>query len=193
MKLKLEQAEVIKAEKQNQEQNNQENKEDLLGSNKKGGISISFANKNPRGRPTRVKNLTQDKICKTEIAHNKLKANENNIKNNQINTLDFFMNSETAPSSKLQLQLNETSSNINAETFNLLENSKLESENKELDSNDINIAVFKSNIIHANPKYSLGGSKKKVTLKDYMFYLEKNRTLNIHQTILHKILAKINN
>lgn len=207
MKLKIEQNEMIKNEKNAKQEiqtnntlklNENHENNNVKEENKQKAISISFASKNPRGRPqTRVNNNNQIKVCKHEIAHNKLKADQNLKKIESKNTLEYFL-SETggtqASSNTNKLNNNDNMSNIQTETFNFYNDSKINDSviSKDLEMNsDFNIGIFKSNIINQNARIIIN-NKKRVSLKDLMFYFEKYRSANIHQEILHKIIAKSN-
>lgn len=169
---------------------------------KKPKVSISFANKNPRGRPqTRAKNNSQFKVCKNEIAYSKMKENDNIKKIETRNTLEYFLNETNNNTINTQnnlfanqSRLNDNLSNVQTETVNMYDSKVNESIlSKEIElNNELNINVFNSHIVPFNNKIP-NTHKKRITLKDYMLYLEKSRRSTVHQNILHKIISKLNN
>lgn len=210
MKLKIEQNEIIKNEKLNNinlESNNINNdekttkdvtkeKNDEKESKNKNGISISFTNKNPRGRPqTRVRDNSQYKVCKNAITDNKIKANENIKKIESKITLDYFLSEAGgAPQNSNVNKFNDNTSTFHTEVYNVNNDSKLnesfQSKDFDINNNEITVGIYRSNTINQNQKIPVG-NKRRILLKDYMFYLEKNRSNSIHQSILHKILTKL--
>jgi hypothetical protein len=210
MKLKIEQNEIIKNEKLNNinlennlsneektaKEANKEKTDDKDVIKAKTGISINFTNKNPRGRPqTRVRDNSQYKVCKNAISDNKIKASENIKKIESKITLDYFLSEAggTTQNSTTN-KFNDNLSNIHTETFNMNNDSKLNEsfQTKEFDinNNEFTLGIYKSNTTSQNPRLQIG-NKRRILLKDYMYYLEKNRSSSIHQSILHKIMTKI--
>ena len=60
-----------------------------------------------------------------------------------------------------------------------------------LDSNDLNLAIYKSQNISDNLKISSGG-RRRITLKDLVFYLEGQKRTPLQNLILHKAIMKMN-
>jgi hypothetical protein len=59
-----------------------------------------------------------------------------------------------------------------------------------LDSNDLNLAIYKSQNILDNLKISSGG-RRRITLKDLVFYLEGQKRTPLQNLILHKAIMKM--
>lgn len=150
-------------------------------------ISLSFRSSNPRGRPrSRHRQSKQMKVCKQEIAHNKVKADQMAKKTESKNTLDYFMsnmnNNMTSKPDNQSITHDQGESKINESVFSAgLENSN---------TSDINIGVFNSHEVFKNPKANI--PKRTIILKDLLFYLEKNKSISLHQLILYKLVTKIN-
>jgi hypothetical protein len=148
--------------------------------------SISFNLSNPRGRPkSSVKDNKKIKEYRKEINQSKLKA-EHKIKMvESINTLKFFMSEEPGI---------DTNSNFD----NRLESKASESHITDIEyghsySNIENIYgnIYKSHDVSKNSKVN-SSLKRIISLKDLMFYLERNKQTSYHQVLLFKIVSKIN-
>jgi hypothetical protein len=59
------------------------------------------------------------------------------------------------------------------------------------ESSDINMVIFKSQNILDNLKVNLG-ARKKITLKDFVFYLEGQKRTPLQNVLLHRAMIKMN-
>ena len=87
-------------------------------------------------------------------------------------------------------QHNNNFNNINNETHTKLSDLS-KSENPAIESNELFLTVYKSNIPNENAK-TTPDVKRRITLKDLIFYLEGNLKTPLHNFILHKAILKLN-
>jgi hypothetical protein len=58
------------------------------------------------------------------------------------------------------------------------------------DSNDVNLAIYKHHVVPENIKVNTG-NKRRITLKDFIFYLEGERKTPMSTILLHKAMMKL--
>lgn len=157
------------------------------GSNVK-SLKITFNQSNPRGRPrSRHRDSKQMKACKQEIQHNKAKADQRIKKTESKNTLAYFLNEQNQLTSKHSSSApgNEVGGN------EMISDPYYLKDQENSNPSEIHMSVFKSNIISNNNKENTG-LRKNISLKDLMFYLERNKQTYTHQIILYKLISKLN-
>jgi hypothetical protein len=59
------------------------------------------------------------------------------------------------------------------------------------DNNEVNLVIFKNQNVQDNLKVNTS-IKKKITLKDFVFYLESLKRSPLHNILLHKAIIKMN-
>jgi len=153
---------------------------------------------------TRKRDNQYMKLCKKEFEKTKLKEDKNRQKKESLNTLEFFLDkSKQKSESTFKGVDSEMTSNINEnQTVNQNINIIMETntKNSELSKNEnaieaateeIKLTVYKSHIPNENVK-SFPDIKRRITLKDLIFYLEENKKNNTQNFILHKAILKLN-
>ena len=86
-------------------------------------------------------------------------------------------------------QLNNNLNNI--ETHTKLSDNISKSENLACENNELFLTVYKSHIPNENQKTN-PDVKRRIILKDLIFYLEGNLRTPVHNFILHKAVLKLN-
>jgi hypothetical protein len=86
--------------------------------------------------------------------------------------------------------MDEMTSNKNESHFESYTKNSIHSE--QIESSDINMAVYKTHVIPENIKVNTGNSKRKITLKDFIFYLEGERRNPLNHILIHKAMMKLN-
>jgi hypothetical protein len=61
---------------------------------------------------------------------------------------------------------------------------------EQIDSNDINLVIYKNHVVPENIKVNVG-NKRRITLKDFIFYLENERRTPISTLLMHKAMMKL--
>lgn len=115
----------------------------------------------------------------------KLKA-EHKIKMvESINTLKFFMSEDPAidTNSNYDNRLESKASESNI--------TDLEYGNSHFNIENIYGNIYKSHDVSKNVKIN-SNTKRIISLKDLMYYLERNKHTSCHQILLFKIISKIN-
>lgn len=151
-------------------------------------LKITFNQSNPRGRPrSRHRDSKQMKACKQEIQHNKAKADQRIKKTESKHTLAYFLNEQNQSATKhtSNAQGNDIGgAEMMPDTFFM-------KDQENSNPSEVHVSVFKSNIISNNNKENTG-LRKNISLKDLMFYLERNKQTYTHQIILYKLISKLN-
>ena len=96
--------------------------------------------------------------------------------------------------SEMASNLNESQQNNNLhniETHTKLSDNISKSENLACENNELFLTVYKSHIPNENLKTN-PDVKRRIILKDLIFYLEGNQRTPIHNFILHKAVLKLN-
>jgi hypothetical protein len=146
----------------------------------------------------RKRDTTILKNYKRTIVKNQKKEELDRHKKDTQNTLEAFLDNkpkvkETLSNFKFDTEIG---SNI-AESHNLETYTKLseisKSENPAIintDSNELNLNIFKNYIPSQNLKL-FTGVKRRISLKDLIFYLENERRTPLQNLILHKAVLKL--
>ena len=88
-------------------------------------------------------------------------------------------------------QQNNNFNQINIETHTKLSDNISKSENLACENNELFLTVYKSHIPNENSKTN-PDIKRRVILKDLIFFLENNLKTPLHNFILHKAVLKLN-
>jgi hypothetical protein len=88
-------------------------------------------------------------------------------------------------------QQNNNFNNINIETHTKLSDNISKSDNIACENNELFLTVYKSHIPNENIKTN-PDIKRRVILKDLIFYLENNLKTPLHNFILHKAVLRLN-
>ena len=155
----------------------------------------------PRGRKRESSML---KSVRNTLAKSQKKIEMDRQKKDTQNTLETFLDNKPKfreTSSQLRFDT-EMASNI-AESHNFETYTKLSEVSKseapgtvnitaESGSNEINLCVFKSPVPSQNTKipYSVN-IRRRITLKDLIFYLERERNIPFYNIVLYKAMIKL--
>ena len=165
--------------------NNISTNDSLFNPEQPNSISISFNLSNPRGRPkNKAKDNKKIKECRKGIIQMKHKAEQNQKKVESINTLNYFLSDKPT--------MKETQSYSNNEgADSKMDFGFMDSVDPNMKTNEIYLSTYRRNQIAENPKVNLG-MRKVISLKDLMFYLERNKQTAYHQIVLYKLITKLN-
>jgi hypothetical protein len=141
-----------------------------------------------------LKQSVQETQRKNEMAKQKKDAQ---------GTLEAFLDNKAAPlrmsreNQSLSRFDNEMASNKNESQQNFETYTKLSEVSKSenpinIDTNDLNLNIFKQYIPSQNAKLKTGMLPRRIILKDLIFYLENERKTPIQNLILHKAILKLN-
>ena len=144
------------------------------------------------GRRTRKRVSAIIKTMRNNFVKSQKKEDLNKQKSFTMNTLDTILyNNRSFSNSNLNKSESFQRDNTHLDTFSKVSESIHSNfQNENFGNNEISINVFKSNDIKKNTKL-IGTSRKKINLKDFIFFLENELNVPLKMLLLQKAMVKL--
>ena len=144
------------------------------------------------GRRTRKRVSAIIKTMRNNFVKSQKKEDLNKQKSFTMNTLDTILyNNRSFSNSNLNKSESFQRDNTHFDTFSKVSESIHSNfQNENFGNNEISINVFKSNDIKKNAKL-IGTSRKKINLKDFIFFLENELNVPLKMLLLQKAMVKL--
>ncbi len=144
------------------------------------------------GRRTRKRVSAIIKIMRNNFVKTQKKEDLNKQKSFTMNTLDTFLDNNKSMSHS---HLNKVDDKNDISHFDSVSkisdnNNSYNYQNDNIGNNEISVNVFKSNDIKKNAKL-IGTSKRKINLKDFIFFLENEFNIPLKMLLLQKAMVKL--
>lgn len=143
------------------------------------------------GRRTRKRVSAIIKIMRNNFVKTQKKEDLNKQKSFTMNTLDTFLDNNKSLSHSNLNKNDDKSENSHFDSSSKInDNSSVNFQNDNIGNNEISVNVFKSNDIKKNAKL-IGISKRKINLKDFIFFLENEFNIPLKMLLLQKAMVKL--
>ena len=143
------------------------------------------------GRRTRKRVSAIIKTMRNNFVKSQKKEDLNKQKSFTMNTLDTFLDNNKSLSHSNLNKNDDKSENSHFDSSSKInDNNSVNFQNDNIGNNEISVNVFKSNDIKKNAKL-IGISKRKINLKDFIFFLENEFNIPLKMLLLQKAMVKL--
>ena len=143
------------------------------------------------GRRTRKRVSAIIKIMRNNFVKTQKKEDLNKQKSFTMNTLDTFLDNKKSLSNSHINKIDDKNDISHFDNISKIsENNSYNYQNDNIGNNEISVNVFKSNDIKKNARL-IGGSKRKINLKDFIFFLENEFNVPLKMLLLQKAMVKL--
>ncbi len=143
------------------------------------------------GRRTRKRVSAIIKTMRNNFVKSQKKEDLNKQKSFTMNTLDTFLDNKKSLSNSHINKIDDKNDISHFDNISKIsENNSYNYQNDNIGNNEISVNVFKSNDIKKNAKL-IGTSRKKINLKDFIFFLENELNVPLKMLLLQKAMVKL--
>ena len=143
------------------------------------------------GRRTRKRVSAIIKTMRNNFVKSQKKEDLNKQKSFTMNTLDTILyNNRSFSNSNLNKNDDKSENSHFDSSSKINDNNSVNFQNDNIGNNEISVNVFKSNDIKKNAKL-IGISKRKINLKDFIFFLENEFNIPLKMLLLQKAMVKL--